>query len=75
MKAEGYEPMNFYQNNRELRNVLNRISQGDFSHGDEKLFKPIVDSLMYDDPYMLLADYQAVIFNHTFLKSLRSKRS
>ncbi|ELS04794.1 glycogen/starch/alpha-glucan phosphorylase [Xenococcus sp. PCC 7305] len=59
MKAEGYEPMNYYQNNRELRNVLNRIAQGDFSYGDEKLFKPIVDSLMYHDPYMLLADYQA----------------
>lgn len=58
-KAEGYDPMEYYQNNQELQGVLNRIAKGDFSHGDEKLFKPIVDSLIYHDPYMLLADYQA----------------
>jgi starch phosphorylase len=61
MKAEGYEPMQYYQDNEELRNVIDRISNGDFSHGDTKLFKPIVDSLLFDDPYMLLADYQAYI--------------
>ncbi|MGF1540976.1 MAG: glycogen/starch/alpha-glucan phosphorylase [Pleurocapsa sp.] len=61
MKAEGYEPMNYYNNNRELKAIIDRIARGDFSHGDSKLFKPIVDSLLYDDPYMLLADYQAYI--------------
>ena len=59
MKAEGYDPMQYYQSNSELSTVLDRIAHGDFSHGNEKLFKPIVDSLMYSDPYMLLADYQA----------------
>jgi starch phosphorylase len=59
MKADGYEPMQYYQNNPELRTVIDRIAKGDFSHGDEKLFKPIVDALLYHDPYMLLADYQA----------------
>jgi starch phosphorylase len=59
MKADGYEPMQYYQNNRELRGVIDRIAKGDFSYGDEKLFKPIVDALLYHDPYMLLADYQA----------------
>jgi len=58
-KAEGYDPMDYYQNSPELKGVLNRIAKGDFSHGDEKLFKPIVDSLLYHDPYMLLADYHA----------------
>ncbi|BAU64627.1 glycogen phosphorylase [Stanieria sp. NIES-3757] len=61
MKAQGYEPMDYYQNNRELRAVINRISRGDFSHGDTKLFKPIIDALLYHDPYMLLADYQAYV--------------
>ncbi len=57
-KADGYDPMEYYQNSAELQGVLGRIAKGDFSHGDEKLFKPIVDSLLYHDPYMLLADYQ-----------------
>ena len=60
-KAEGYDPMECYENNEELRNVIDRIANGDFSHGDKKLFKPIVDSLLYHDPYMLLTDYQAYV--------------
>ena len=53
--------MDYYQHNQELRSVIDRIAKGDFSHNDEKLFKPIVDSLLYHDPYMLLADYQAYV--------------
>ncbi|MEG3439412.1 glycogen/starch/alpha-glucan phosphorylase [Pannus brasiliensis CCIBt3594] len=61
MKARGYEPMHYYQNNRELKGVLDRIKSGYFSHGDTELFRPIVDSLLYDDQYMLLADFQSYI--------------
>ena len=61
MKEEGYDPMSFYKTNKELKAVIDRVANGYFSHGDTKLFKPIVDSLLYDDPYMLLADYQAYI--------------
>ena len=60
-KAEGYNPMDCYENNEELRNVIDRIANGYFSYGDKKLFKPIVDSLLYHDPYMLLTDYQAYV--------------
>jgi starch phosphorylase len=59
MKAEGYNPQTYYQSNDELRNVLDRLGMGYFSPGDKDLFKPLVDSLMYHDEYMLLADYQA----------------
>nr|NCS00207.1 glycogen/starch/alpha-glucan phosphorylase [Microcystis aeruginosa L311-01] len=58
-KAQGYEPMSYYKNNRELKGVIDRIKSGYFSHGDQELFRPIVDSLLYDDQYMLLADYQS----------------
>ena len=62
MKEEGYDPMAYYNSNEELKAVIDRVAKGDFSYGDTKLFKPIVDSLLYDDPYMLLADYQAYIY-------------
>ncbi len=61
MKAEGYEPREYYENNQPLKEVLDRIAKGYFSHGDTRLFQPIIDSLLYDDPYMLLADFQAYI--------------
>ncbi|MGK7874219.1 MAG: glycogen/starch/alpha-glucan phosphorylase [Xenococcaceae cyanobacterium] len=61
MKAKGYNPMDYYQSNGELKEVIDRIASGYFSHGDRELFKPIVDSLLHQDQYMLLADYQAYI--------------
>ena len=36
-------------------------NSGHFSHGDTNLFKPLVDSLIKYDPYMLLADYQSYV--------------
>lgn len=61
IKANGYNSMHYYQTNAELRGVIERIAQGDFSHGDTGMFKPLVDSLMHDDPYMLFADFAAYI--------------
>ena len=61
MKNHGYNPWDYYNNNDELREVIDHISQGYFSYGNQELFKPIVDSLLHHDEYMLLADYQAYI--------------
>lgn len=61
LKANGYNPYDYYNNNVDLREVIDRISHGDFSHGDTQLFKPIVDSLLHDDQYLLFADYQAYV--------------
>jgi starch phosphorylase len=61
LQGTGYHPMEYYKNNEELKAALDLISSGHFSHGDRELFRPIVDSLLYDDQYMLLADYQDYI--------------
>ncbi|MCP5425748.1 MAG: glycogen/starch/alpha-glucan phosphorylase [Gammaproteobacteria bacterium] len=59
--AKGYDPMGIYQANAELREALDLIRSGHFSRGDGELFRPLVDSLLYSDPYLLLADYQAYV--------------
>jgi len=61
LKENGYNPREYYQKNKELKIVIDRIANGYFSHGDKELFKPIIDSLMSQDQYMLFADYQAYI--------------
>ncbi len=61
LKAQGYVPRRYYNSIPELRGVLDLIASGFFSHGDPELFKPIVDNLLYDDPYLLLADYKAYV--------------
>jgi starch phosphorylase len=61
LKAKGYRPLFYYQNNAELKQVIDRIASGHFSKGDANLFNPITDSLLQHDEYMLLADYQSYI--------------
>ncbi len=61
LKAKGYEPWSYYHNNAGLKEVLDVINSGLFSHGDTELFKPLVDKLMWQDPFMLLADYQSYV--------------
>jgi starch phosphorylase len=58
---QNYRPAEYYNANPELKEVIDLISSGVFSHGDRELFKPLVDSLMFDDQYLLFADYQSYI--------------
>ena len=61
LKAEGYNPREYYQANAELKEVLDLISSGHFSGGDQNLFRPLVNSLLSLDSFMLLADYQSYV--------------
>ncbi|MGF1541746.1 MAG: glycogen/starch/alpha-glucan phosphorylase [Pleurocapsa sp.] len=61
LKAQGYNPWDYYHANAELKAAIDLIASGFFSFGDSNLFKPLVDNLVYDDPYLLLADYQSYI--------------
>ena len=60
-KTEGYHPYGYYQHNPMLKDAIDLITSGHFSHGDRELFKPLIDKLLYHDPFMLLADYQAYV--------------
>jgi starch phosphorylase len=60
-RAAGYQPWDYYSSNSELREAIDQISSGGFSGGDSNLFKPLVDSLMRYDPYLIFADYEAYI--------------
>ena len=61
LRQAGYRPWEYYQNNNELKQVIDLISSGYFSHGDGELFKPIVNNLLSYDPFLLLADFQSYI--------------
>ncbi len=61
LKAGGYNPWEYYTKNPLLKDTIDLINSGFFSKGNQDLFKSLVDSLVYDDQYLLLADYQAYI--------------
>jgi starch phosphorylase len=60
-KAAGYNPWDDYNSNPELKLAIDRLASGFFSGGDTNLFKPLLDSLMYRDEYLLFADYQSYV--------------
>jgi starch phosphorylase len=60
-KSEGYKPHALYESNANLHEVLDSLCSGEFSHGDKALFEPLLNSLLCEDRYMLLADYQSYI--------------
>lgn len=61
LKAQHYNPMDIYHSNPELKVVIDLISEGYFSGGNRELFRPLVNSLLQGDPYMVLADFQSFV--------------
>lgn len=59
LKANGYHPGTYYEKNTDLKEAIDLIQSGLFSDGDEELYRPLVDSLLHDDPYLVLADFAA----------------
>lgn len=58
LNRSGYNPWDWYNENPELKIVLDMISNGFFSPEEPDRFKPIVDALTKGgDRYFLLADY------------------
>ena len=60
-RARGHHPRQYYESNAELRETLDLIADGYFSNGDRELFRPLVDSLLTHDDYLLLADFQSYV--------------
>jgi starch phosphorylase len=61
LKRDGYRPADYIAENAELAAVLDLIAGGHFSHGDTEVFKPLIDNLRHDDPFLAVADYAAYV--------------
>lgn len=60
-RASGYQPREYYNSSADLKLVIDRISSGYFSSGDTDVFKPLMDQLMNQDPFFVMADYAVYI--------------
>jgi starch phosphorylase len=61
LRAGGYSPRAIYESNSSLREAIDLLASGFFSDGDRDLFRPLVDSLLHHDEYMLFADYPSYL--------------
>ncbi len=61
LKARGYNPREYYESDEGLRRIIDQIRSGLFSQGDTQLFQPLVDALLRQDVYLVMADYRSYI--------------
>ena len=61
LKAGGYHPELCFNQDDELHQAIDALRSGVFSNGDTELFRPLLDSLLTHDEYMLLHDYRSYI--------------
>ena len=61
VKSNGYRPMDYIERDPELAAVLELIADGKFTHGDTEILRPVLDSLLHHDPFLVLADYRSYI--------------
>jgi len=56
---KGYKPQDFYQANDELRAVVDWIGSNYFTPDEPGCLRMLCENLMYSDPFLVLADFQA----------------
>ena len=56
-----YDPGKFIEQNSELSQIINQLSNGYFSPENPGLFQPIVNAIMEGDRYCILADYASYV--------------
>jgi starch phosphorylase len=61
LRETGYRPHEYYEQNASLKGALDLIGSGQFSRGDRGLFRPLIDNLLWQDDYFVLADFQSYI--------------
>ncbi len=77
LKADGYNPRQYFRNDAELKKVLEMIGNGHFSPSEPDLFKPILSALLdQGDHFMVLADYRSYISAQEIVETVyRDKKS
>ena len=58
LREQGHDPQAPYRDNAELRAAVDLIASGELCPHEPGLLRPIVDSLLGADPFLVLADYQ-----------------
>jgi len=58
-RSGGYNPRQFYEENKELKKVLDQLLNGIYAMENTMLFADVFYSLVESDHYMVLADFEA----------------
>ena len=61
LRLEGYRPFDYYQNDEQLREVIDQIIRGDFSPEEPNRYHSLIQGLQYHDYYQSFADFRSYV--------------
>lgn len=61
LRREGYRPFDYYQNDEQLREVIDQIIRGDFSPEEPNCYHSLIQGLQYHDYYQSFADFRSYV--------------
>ena len=61
LRREGYHPFDYYQNDEQLREVIDQIIRGDFSPEEPNRYHSLIQGLQYHDYYQAFADFRSYV--------------
>ena len=61
LRREGYRPFDYYQNDEQLREVIDQIIRGDFSAEEPNRYHSLIQGLQYHDYYQSFADFRSYV--------------
>lgn len=61
LRREGYRPFDYYQNDDQLREVIDQIIRGDFSPEEPNRYHSLIQGLQYHDYYQSFADFRSYV--------------
>ena len=61
LRREGYRPFDYYQNDEQLREVIDQIIRGNFSPEEPNRYHSLIQGLQYHDYYQSFADFRSYV--------------
>ncbi|MCI0448613.1 MAG: glycogen/starch/alpha-glucan phosphorylase [Chlorobi bacterium] len=63
-RKEGYKPYNYYEKSPEVKPVIDMLKSDYFNKTEPGIFDPIVNEVLYNDYYFVMADFNSYYETH-----------
>ncbi len=74
LEMKGYRPSSYYESSPVLKRSLDAIASGAYSGGDRSIFAGVVDNLLNEDRFMVLADFDSYIAEQAIVEERYADR-
>ncbi len=61
VRSAGYRPASYYRQDEQLQRTMDLLASGHFTGGDRAASAQVVDNLLTQDPFMVMADFRSYL--------------